>query len=31
LGVYQVLSLVAPFLSGEARLLFQRISREYLA
>ena len=31
LGVYQVLSLVAPFLNGEARLLFQQISREYLA
>lgn len=30
LGVYQVLSLVAPFLNGEARLLFQQISREYL-
>jgi len=30
LGVYQVLSLVAPFLKGEARELFQQISREYL-
>lgn len=30
LGVYQVLSLVAPFLSDEARRLFQQISREYL-
>jgi len=31
LGVYQVLSLVAPFLNGEARRLLQQISREYLA
>ncbi|MFO1424991.1 MAG: TetR/AcrR family transcriptional regulator [Candidatus Competibacteraceae bacterium] len=31
LGVYQVLSLVAPFLNGEARRLFEQISREYLA
>ncbi len=30
LGVYQVLSLVAPFLTGEARRLLQQISREYL-
>jgi hypothetical protein len=30
LGVYQVLSLVAPFLKGEARQLLQQISREYL-
>ncbi|MFZ1830672.1 MAG: TetR/AcrR family transcriptional regulator [Candidatus Competibacteraceae bacterium] len=30
LGVYQVLSLVAPFLKGEARTLLQQISREYL-
>lgn len=30
LGVYQVLSLVAPFLNGEARRLLQQISREYL-
>lgn len=30
LGVYQVLSLVAPFLNSEARRLFQQISREYL-
>ncbi|HOW76931.1 MAG TPA: TetR/AcrR family transcriptional regulator [Candidatus Competibacteraceae bacterium] len=30
LGVYQVLSLVAPFLKGEARELLQQISREYL-
>jgi AcrR family transcriptional regulator len=31
LGVYQVLSLVAPFLNGEARRLLQQISQEYLA
>ena len=31
LGVYQVLSLVAPFLNGEARRLLQQISREYLS
>ncbi len=31
LGVYQVLALVAPFLNGEARLLFEQISREYLS
>lgn len=31
LGVYQVLSLVAPFLNGEARRLLHQISREYLA
>jgi AcrR family transcriptional regulator len=31
LGVYQVLSLVAPFLNGEARRLLQQISHEYLA
>lgn len=30
LGVYQVLSLVSPFLNGEARRLLQQISREYL-
>lgn len=30
LGVYQVLSLVVPFLRGEARELLQQISREYL-
>lgn len=30
LGVYQVLSLVAPFLNGEGRRLFQQISHEYL-
>ena len=30
LGVYQVLSLVAPFLNDEARRLLQQISREYL-
>jgi AcrR family transcriptional regulator len=30
LGVYQVLSLVAPFLQGEARELLKQISREYL-
>lgn len=30
LGVYQVLSLVAPFLTGEARRLLQQISHEYL-
>lgn len=30
LGVYQVLSLVAPFLTGAARRLLQQISREYL-
>jgi AcrR family transcriptional regulator len=31
LGVYQVLSLVAPFLKGEARELLRQISRDYLA
>ena len=31
LGVYQVLSLVAPFLTGEARDLLRRISQEYLS
>lgn len=31
LGVYQVLSLVAPFLRGEARQLLQKLSRDYLA
>jgi AcrR family transcriptional regulator len=30
LGVYQVLSLVAPFLQGEARELLKQISQEYL-
>lgn len=30
LGVYQVLSLVAPFLIGEAQHLLQKISRDYL-
>lgn len=30
LGVYQVLSLVAPFLNGDARQLLQQLSREYL-
>ncbi len=30
LGVYQVLSLVAPFLQGPARALLQKISAEYL-
>jgi hypothetical protein len=30
LGVYQVLSLVAPFLIDEARELLRRLSREYL-
>lgn len=31
LGVYQVLSLVAPFLNGDARRLLQQLSREYLS
>lgn len=31
MGVYQVLSLVAPFLHGEARELLRQISREYLS
>ncbi|HRY16394.1 MAG TPA: TetR/AcrR family transcriptional regulator, partial [Candidatus Competibacteraceae bacterium] len=31
LGVYQVLSLVAPFLHGEARELLRQISQEYLS
>jgi AcrR family transcriptional regulator len=31
LGVYQVLSLVAPFLQGDARELLKQISREYLS
>ncbi|MCC7221245.1 MAG: TetR/AcrR family transcriptional regulator [Candidatus Contendobacter sp.] len=31
LGVYQVLSLVAPFLNGDARQLLQQLSREYLS
>ena len=31
MGVYQVLSLVAPFLQGEARELLRQISREYLS
>lgn len=31
LGVYQVLSLVAPFLDGETRQLLRRIGRDYLA
>lgn len=31
LGVYQVLSLVAPFLNGEARELLRQLSREYLS
>lgn len=31
LGAYQVLSLVAPFLKGEARQLLQQLGREYLA
>jgi len=31
LGVYQVLSLVVPFLTGEARALLRRISQEYLS
>lgn len=30
LGVYQVLSLVAPFLIGDAQRLLQQISRDYL-
>ncbi|MCP5158396.1 MAG: TetR/AcrR family transcriptional regulator [Gammaproteobacteria bacterium] len=30
LGVYQVLSLVAPFLKGEAQALLRQISQEYL-
>lgn len=30
LGAYQVFSLVAPFLKGEARQLVQQLSREYL-
>lgn len=29
-GVYQVLSLVTPFLKGQARQLLQQLSREYL-
>lgn len=31
LGVYQVLSLVVPFLTGEARALLRHISQEYLS
>ncbi len=31
LGVYQVLSLVVPFLTGEARALSRHISQEYLS
>ena len=31
LGVYQVLSLVAPFLNGDTRQLLQQLSREYLS
>jgi AcrR family transcriptional regulator len=31
LGVYQVLSLVVPFLPGEARALLRHISQEYLS
>ncbi|HOB60750.1 MAG TPA: TetR/AcrR family transcriptional regulator [Candidatus Competibacteraceae bacterium] len=31
LGVYQVLSLVAPFLNGEAQELLRQLSREYLS
>lgn len=31
LGVYQVLSLVAPFLNGDARQLLQQLSQEYLS
>jgi len=30
LGAYQVLSLVVPFLKGEARILLQQLSLEYL-
>jgi len=29
-GVYQVLSLIAPYLQGNARLLFEKLAREYL-
>ena len=30
-GAYQVLAMLAPFLSDEGRVLFQRLAREYLA
>jgi hypothetical protein len=28
--VFQVMSLVAPFLQGDARVLLERLSRDYL-
>ena len=30
-GAYQVLAMLAPFLSDEGRVLFQRLAREYLS